>query len=447
MLGHYAALALRGWRRTPVLTALIVLALGLGIAACMTTLAIYHVLAADPIPAKSARLFNVQLDAQPREGFGAEPNAQLTRYDAEALIRAAQAPRQVMMAGGSATLIAADGRTRLQVNTRRATEAVFALLDVPLAAGQGWTHADDATAAPVAVISTALAQRFFGDANPLGRTLTLADVPMDVVDGVPGRLGRTPLRIIGVIASGWRPTPHYFDLAQGAYAKPADLFLPFATALALRQSFSGRLSCWGNTRGQDPLSLAAPCDWVQYWAELASPADAPAFLTYLNAYSAGQHEVGRFERPPNARLTPVRAWLTQREVIPADVTLQVVLALAFLLVCLVNTVCLLLARTLRRAGEIGIRRALGATRGAIFAQSLVESALLGLAGAALGVVLTLAGLAAVRGGRSDYATLVQMDGPVLAATLAIALAASQVAGLWPAWRAAHLAPALQVKTL
>ena len=55
--------------RSPMLSALMVLALGLGIGACMTTLTVYHVLSGDPIPAKSARLFNVQLDAANRVDF------------------------------------------------------------------------------------------------------------------------------------------------------------------------------------------------------------------------------------------------------------------------------------------------------------------------------------------------------------------------------------------
>jgi len=41
-----------------------VLAIALGIGASMTTLTVYHVLSADPIPGKSDRLFYVQLDAQ-----------------------------------------------------------------------------------------------------------------------------------------------------------------------------------------------------------------------------------------------------------------------------------------------------------------------------------------------------------------------------------------------
>ena len=101
MLLHYLELAWRNTRAAKGLSALMVLALGLGIGACMTTLTVYHVLSGDPIPHKSARLFNVQLDAGDMIGWqaGQEPTFDLTRYDATALLRDRKAPRQAMSSG------------------------------------------------------------------------------------------------------------------------------------------------------------------------------------------------------------------------------------------------------------------------------------------------------------------------------------------------------------
>ena len=65
--------------------------------------------------------------------------------------------------------------------------------------------------------------------------------------------------------------------------------------------------------------------------------------------------------------------------------------------------------------EIGVRRALGATRGAIFAQYLVESTTIGLAGGVLGLGLALLGLWAVRQQPVDYAGLARLDAPMLLA--------------------------------
>jgi hypothetical protein len=78
-------------------------------------------------------------------------------------------------------------------------------------------------------------------------------------------------------------------------------------------------------------------------------------------------------------------WLDYNHVVPGDVRLQMWLAFGFLLVCLVNTIGLLLAKFLRRSGEIGVRRALGASRAEIFKQCLVEAGTIGLAGGVLGL--------------------------------------------------------------
>ena len=81
----------------------------------------------------------------------------------------------------------------------------------------------------------------------------------------------------------------------------------------------------------------------------------------MDNYSQHQKDAGRYQRTPNTRLRDIMEWLDYNKVVPGDVHLQLWLALAFLLVCLVNTVGLLLAKFLRRSSEIGVRRALGAS--------------------------------------------------------------------------------------
>src|SRR3546814_14363576 len=88
-------------------------------------------------------------------------------------------------------------------------------------------------------------------------------------------------------------------------------------------------------------------------------------------------------------------WLDYNKVVPSDVRLQVWLAFGFLLVCLLNTVGLLLAKFLRRSGEVGVRRALGASRREIFMQCLVEAGAVGMAGGIVGLALAWHRLLAV----------------------------------------------------
>jgi putative ABC transport system permease protein len=185
---------------------------------------------------------------------------------------------------------------------------------------------------------------------------------------------------------------------------------------------------------------------MQYWVELESAGDAAAYKRYLDNYSEQQRSAGRFERPANTRLRNVMEWLEFRQVVPGDVRLQMWLAFAFLVVCLLNTVGLLLAKFLRRSGEIGVRRALGASRMEIFKQCLVEAGTVGVAGGALGLVLALLGLWAVRQRPAEYAQLAHLDGGMLALTFVLAIGASLLAGLLPAWRAMRVPPALQLKS-
>jgi len=432
MLTHYFNLALRSFQSARGLSVLMVLALALGIGACMTTLTVYRVLSGDPIPHKSARLFDVELDAASMIGWmpGQEPVFQLTRFDAEALLRAKRAKRQVMMTGANVPVQPESGSVRpFYAPARYTTADFFSMFDVPFLHGSGWDAAADEAQARVVVISKQLNDKLFGGENSVGRELRIRSVAM---------------RIIGVL-NDWRPVPHFYDLTMGM-SEFEQVFLPFSTAMGLKFGSSGNTDCWGSPGAAGPGDLNAPCSWLQYWVELESPADAAAFREYLVQYSEEQRRAGRFERPANVRLRNVTDWLVYRKVVPGDVRLQAWLAFGFLLVCLTNTVGLLLAKCLRRSSEIGVRRALGATRLEIFKQFLVEAGTLGLAGGVIGFGLALLGLWLVRQSPAEYAPLVQMDWSMLALTFALALLASVIAGLLPAWRAANVTPAQQLKT-
>ncbi|MCE4537235.1 ABC transporter permease [Pelomonas sp. P7] len=433
MFLHYLELAARSARASKGLSALMVLALALGIGACMTTLTVYHVLSGDPIPAKSARLFNVQLDAADMAGYkaGEEPTFDLSRFDATALLRDGKARRQVMMSGTNVAVGVPDDHVKpIFSSTRYSTADFFAMFDAPWAQGGGWSAADDEGEARVAVISSALNDKLFGGGDSVGREV--------IVRG-------QSLRVVGVLKP-WKFQPHFYDMTTGGFAESEDLFLPFSTAMLLKVGHWGNMDCWGKgSNGGTPYDMAASCAFIQYWVELDKPEDAAAYRDYLVHYSEAQRAAGRFERPTNVRLRNVMQWLDSQKVLPADVRLQTWLAFGFLLVCVVNMVGLLLAKTLRRAGEIGVRRALGATRGAIFMQFVVEAGLLGGVGALIGLAFAHGGLWLVRHSPNDYARLAELDAAMLALTLGLALVASLCAGLLPAWRAALVTPAVQLK--
>ena len=432
MFGYYLNLAVRSFKRNKALTVLMVLAIALGIGASMTTLTVFHVLSGDPIPAKSDRLFYVQLDPESMRGFrpGEEPARQMTRFDSETLLKQKRGLRQTLMSGGNVVLSSdKPGSSPQLVDARYAASDFFPMFDVPLRYGRGWTAGEDEAKARVAVISRELNDKEFGGADSTGKTL---------------RIDGNDFRIVGVL-DAWRLVPRFYDLYSDNYGETEGVFLPFSTSRELKMGTQGSTDCWDDTGG-DSRALNAPCTWVQYWVELESAGKAGDYRNYLVNYSNQQRAAGRFERPANVRLRNVVELLEFNKIVPGDVRLQLWLALGFLLVCLVNTVGLLLAKFLRRSGEIGVRRALGASRTEIFKQCLVEAGTVGLAGGLLGLLLALLGLWAVRQQPASYASLAHLDGPMLLLTFTLAVLASLLAGILPAWRAMQITPAVQLKS-
>ena len=434
MFTYYLDLAVRSFRRNKVLTALMVLAIALGIGAAMTTLTVFHVLSGDPLPGKSHTLFYPQLDPRSMNGYtpGDEPESQMTRFDAEALLREARGDRQAFMTGGGVAIEPQKaGLDPFNIESRYTTADFFPMFEVPLAFGRSWTAEDDAGRSRVVVIGQELNERLFGGADSTGREL---------------RIDQTAFRIIGVMDE-WRPTPRFYDRTNDRFGGVEQVFIPFSTARDLDMGTSGNMNCWDSV--DDPegeRGVNAPCSWLQYWVELDTPEKVDDYRAYLSNYSDQQRAAGRYERPSNVRLYDVMGWLDNQNVVPNDVRMQVWLAFGFLLVCLINTVGLLLAKFLRRSSEIGVRRALGASRGSIFAQCLVEAGTVGLAGGVLGLGLALLGLWAVRQQPASYAELARLDPAMLLTTFALAIVASLLAGLLPAWRACQVTPAIQLKS-
>lgn len=432
MFGYYFNLALRSFKRNKMLTALMVLAIALGIGACMTTLTVFYVLSGDPMPGKSHTLFYPQLDPATMQGYvaGEEPSQQVTRFDAETLLREKRGDRQAMMTGGGLSITPdTQGLSPFFSDSRYTSADFFPMFDVPFLYGTGWTAKEDDAHARVAVISKSLNDKLFGGGNNVGKSI---------------RLDQADFTITGII-DDWRPTPRFYDMNSDRYGELENVFLPFTTSRDLKMGRSGSMDCWGDSGG-DSTSVNAPCVWIQYWVQLDTPEKVAEYKNYLTNYSNQQRASGRYERPTNVRLRNVMEWLDHNKVVPRDVVMQLWLGFAFLLVCLVNTVGLLLAKFLRRSSEIGVRRALGASRNAVFAQCLVEAGTIGLAGGILGLGLSLLGLWAVRQQPSSYAELAHLDLGMLLTTFVLAVVASLLAGLLPAWRAMQVTPALQLKS-
>jgi putative ABC transport system permease protein len=434
MFGYYLKLGLRSLRRNPALTALMVLTLAVGVAASIATLTLLHVMSGDPIPQKSERLFAPLFDVGPAEGYnpGEKPDdIQMTYPDVANLLKSGQGERRTALYGVAAPMEPARKEIPpFSAQGLAPTRDFFAMFDVPFLHGQAWSEADDARAADVVVLSREIAEKLFGDANPVGQRLTMMGAPFTVV---------------GVIDK-WMALPRFYHLSGGNRIAIEEFFIPFSTAIRHEADHNGSMNCTARSEAGFANRLKSSCTWISFWFEARSAGERAELQSYLDNYANEQRKLGRMKRNAPNQLYNVMEWLEYNKVVGKDSKLSAWLAFGFLVLCLVNTIGLLLAKFSVRASEVGIRRALGASRREIFRQFLVESAVVGLAGGVLGLLLAFGALALIGLQSKQMAIVAHMDLQMLGLTFVMAVAAAILAGLLPTWRACQVTPAIQLKS-
>ncbi len=435
MFSYYIKLGWLSIRRNPILSILMVSAIAVGIGACMTVLTVNYLMSSNPIPHKSDQLFYVQVDSWDPNGFdeNTEPVDQLTYIDAMNLMKAGKAFRQVASNRSGLVLEPSSEDERPFLVDARTTHAdFFPMFDLPFLYGAGWDKSADDAQEQVVVLSREINERVFGGEDSVGKRVTMNGLNF---------------RVVGVIDE-WMPVPKFYDVTNGAFNLPEDVYIPFSVGVANQLSRNGNTNCWKEPDGEGfEAFLAGECVWIQFWAELRNEQEKEAYMSFLNAYAEEQKALGRFPRPLNNRLRNVMEWMEHQEVVEEDAQVMLWLSMLFLLVCLLNTIGLLLAKFLGKAGDIGLRRALGATKGTLFIQHLIESAMIGLAGGVLGLGLTWLGLKGVQRLFGDFLThLATMDWVMVTTAIGLAIVSALLAGLYPTWRACNIAPASQLKT-
>jgi putative ABC transport system permease protein len=435
MFSYYFKLGLRSLRRNPLLTALMVITLAVGVAASVSTLTILHMMSGDPIPEKSTRLFVPLIDNGPLTGWspGDEPNdMQMSYQDAVNLLKSGQGERRTAVFGSTVPLEPPrKDMPAFSASGMAPTRDFFSMFNVPFLHGQAWSEADDARAADVVVLGRAVAEKMFGDADPVGQRI---------------RLMGAPFTIVGVLDK-WNPRPRFYKLVGGeTFGDPEDYFIPFSSAIRHETEANGSMNCSASRDPGYASLLSSECTWIQFWFETRAASDRADLKTWLDNYVADQRKLGRFKRNASNQLYDVMEWMDRLKIVDNDSKLSVWLAFGFLTLCLVNTIGLLLAKFSSRASEIGVRRALGASRREIFRQFLIETGVVGLAGGLLGLALSFGALALIGMQGKDVAAMAHMDWQMLGMTFVLSVSAALLAGLLPTWRACQVTPAIQLKS-
>jgi putative ABC transport system permease protein len=439
MFGYHVQTALRSLRRTPVLTAVLIAAIALGICISTTFIALRHVFEKDPLPGKSHSLFYVRLDNwDPSRAYIAEdPKSlppQITYRDMRALMRSTIPTHQTGAFIARLFVFPSSTNVRpFRETIRLAFSDFFPMFDVPFQYGSGWDKAGDAKPEQVIVIDAAMNQKLFGGGNSVGKTVRIAD---------------RNFKVVGVISPDWRPSYRFYDLNGGPVA-PESIFMPFNLTPVMKLQPNGNSDGWKDY-GNAPEDLYnSEQTWIQFWVELPDAAKVQAYRDYVANYVRDEKQHGRFQRPLHVEINSMPELLEAFGFVPKTVKVMSVVSLLFLVVCSLNLVGLLLGKFLARVPEVSVRRALGASKIHVFWQHVVECEVIGVAGGALGMLLSVGMLSVIakilQQGNGNSVTGVSLDLEMVVVSIFLSLVAGLMAGVYPAWRICSVAPAMHLK--
>lgn len=319
----------------------------------------------------------------------------LTTRDATALASPAVAPdiaRVAPVVTGSQSLTA--GATNWTTTVVGTTPDWLPVRARSLTEGRFFTTAELNGSASVTVLGSTTAAQLFGGREALGQTLSVNE---------------TTMTVIGVLNTAGSSTTTDED----------------DQALVPQTTYSSRVASSGNAAGISTLYLEATS------TDSLSAAYQEATKALLSTH-------GVTAAAPDFTISSQQSLLTTAT--STDRTLTVLLAgiaAISLLVGGIGVMNIMLVSVTERIREIGLRKALGATRRAIRQQFLVEASTLGLCGGILGVVLGLVGAQVLPHFLNQPVTVSAVVG---VGALVIALIIGIVAGVYPASRAARLAP-------
>ncbi len=398
---------LRALRRTPGFTAVAIGTLALGIGATTAIFTVVNGVLLRPMPYEEPdRLANIWNDL----GQGAQSLPAVSALDFRDYKERSRAFDEFAASGGPGLVnlrgnLTGDGDPE-RVDLSPVTANFFPLLGVRPALGRSFTAEEELPGGPrVAIMTHGLWRRRYGaDPSVVGRTIEIDGIAHEVVGVLPAtfRLLLPAEAFMVTDAELW--TPLQYDYGRA----PPRNYTGFTVFGRLAAGYS-----WA--QAQEEMDRVA----AQFRAEHAVHAASNLRIRVVPLH----HDVVKHARP-------------------ALVLLMGAVGLVLLIAC-ANVANLLLIRATAREGEFALRAALGASRGTMIRQLLVESGIIAVAGGVLGMALTYWAMALLRGLRpANLPRLadVAVDAYVLGFAIAVSLATVFVFGLVPAIRATAVDP-------
>ena len=382
-------LAFRNLLARPSFSIVALLTLALGIGANTAVFTVVNAVLLSPLPYERPSQIVILNETSPQL-----PNASVTRYNYDDWRERAKSFTAMGAYRPTSMTITGAGDPE-RVPAKMITATLLPLLGVSIEQGRAFSEKDDAAGAEgVAIVSTALAQRRFPSASPIGQSILLDNRAYTIVGVMPAR----------------------FELFQ-----PADLYVPFGPwAATLPEDRGWHPGIFPIARLKDGVSIEqarVEMDTIARQLEAEYPDSNKATRVLVN-------------RAQDQLVQNVR---------PALMMLLGAVTLVLLIAC-ANVANLLLARAVGRQKEIAVRVAIGAGRARIIRQLVIESLVLACAGGALGLLIAMwsVSLLSTMTLGLPRAQTIAVDWPVAGFTLALAMLTGLVFGAVPAWQATRV---------
>ena len=396
--------AVRLLRRTPVFTIAAIGTLALGIGANTTIFSLVRDALLRPLPYQNPDQIVMVWEDRTAAGFPRNPTAPGNYRDWRVMNRSFT---DMAATGFAFANITGDGAPELVLG-RRVTANFFSVLGVQPVLGRPFTAADEATGQRVVVISYALWQRRYnGDRGIIGRTISMSG------QNAAASASDVKYEVVGVA-----PAPFVF------LSRDIDYWIPM--------QFSPEEAANRGNHFMDVVARLKPGVSIE-----AADSDIEAIASRLSE-----------QYPDTNRDFSAASVVPIREQVLGDTRVQVIAlmsaAAAIVLIACANLASLLLARASVRRGEYAVRLSLGATRGRLARQVLVEALCLSTAGGALGLLIPVLTTTFVErivpiGLQSFSVSL--MDWRLLTFAAALSIATGLLFSVGPAFQSAHASTA------
>lgn len=406
-------------RKSPSFTAVTVLTLALGIGANTAIFLLTYSLLLKSLPVPDPGQL-VRYSASSKDGDRA------ISYPLYEALREHPGPTSGLFAWDDNDADLDEDGSSSQVPVGLATGSVFRVLELRPYLGRGFEETAGERGVPLAhealVSYSYWKSHFSSDPHILGRTI---------------ELNHAEMTIIGVLPRGFEGiSPNQRD----------DLLLP----LSFERVMDGKFAMidqagdfWLTVMGrlQPGATLQQARSALTATARLDFDTADPQHEILNNSLFGGGYRLGVVAGRTG------QSWLRQQY----DEPLKVLegLCAVMILLCAMNVALLVVARVSSRLHEFAVRSALGAARSRLMSQVLMETALLSLGGLALGGCLgweLARALVTMITKIGDQPALnLQAGAAIILFAGTLSLCAALMAGIWPAWRASHTAPALDLK--